>query len=57
MATPAYIKFLTALLPNGLKIEDDGEELIILSRDIPQYTIHDGFIRANYTGAIAIIVD
>ncbi len=56
MATLAYTKFLSALLPNGLKVEDK-KQLLKFSRDIPEYEIHNGAIRANYTGAVAIIAD
>lgn len=54
MATPAYTKFLSVLLPNGLKVEDE-KWLLKFSRDIPEYEIYNGAIRANYAGAMAII--
>lgn len=65
MATPAYIKFLAALLPNGLRVEDE-KGLIFFSSDTPEYEINNrsieyefnnGSIRANHAGAVAIIVE
>ena len=53
MATPAYTKFLAALLPNGLKIEDE-KQLLKFSRDTPEYEIHNGGIRTNYECAVNI---
>lgn len=54
MATPAYTKFLSVLLPNGFKVEDENEELKF-SRDIPEYEIYNGAICVNHVGAVAII--
>ncbi len=56
MAHPAYTKFLIALLPTGLKVEDENR-LLIFSHDTPEYEIHNRAIRANYAGAIAIIAE
>jgi hypothetical protein len=56
MATPAYTKFLSTLLPNGLKTEDKNQ-LLKFSRDIPEYEIYNGAIQANHEGAVAIIVE
>jgi hypothetical protein len=53
-ATPEYTKFLKAILPDGLKIENDAG-ILKFSIDIPEYEIKHGNIRANHVGAITII--
>ncbi len=55
-ATPAYTKFLSALLPSWLKIEDENG-LLKFSLNAPEYEVYNGAIRLNHAGATAIIVD
>lgn len=54
MATPAYTKFLTTLLPNGL-VEWAKYGLKKLSSEFPEYEIHNGIVRINHAGVIVII--
>lgn len=57
MATPAYIKFLAAFLPNGLRVVDEKWKIFFSIDDIPEYEINNGTIYANYAGAVAIMVE
>jgi hypothetical protein len=54
MATPEYLKFLKAIMPDGLRIEDDMGA-IQFSPQIHEYEIYKGSVRTDYLTARYIL--
>lgn len=52
-ATPAYVKLFSSILPEWFRQEKKGE--LVFSLNKPEYEVYEGFIRANYIGAVVVI--